>query len=175
MGESEQSIADLKWTVKDVLEEVGKEVQVLDLPYLEKPFGAGKPYQWPDDLAIITSLELARLSGRTSGWIQWTMNAVGKESATVMVIEAAFNILLGKKMQEIADSYLKNKPNKDELRALAISGDSRLTSIYRVLLSKQTLLVRLNAELGVYQEQARALSREQSRREAQDRGFGRGG
>ena len=141
---------------------------------MREPVGLGSEYDFPTDVSRLTSNQLGTLRLQLSAWYSWTLKLLGDEESDITAIETAYNMALGVRMHEIAQGYEKNKPVKETLMALAIKSDDRLAVLTRTLTEKRMMVRRLAAQADVYKGQLSDLSREQSRRENEQKAYGSG-
>lgn len=142
-------------------------MKTLAFPRMKRPDGLGEEYSFPSSAAQITDFELGSLQLRIEGWRDYTLRELADEEADLGTVETAYNISLGMKMQRVADTYEKNKPVNDILRAMAIQNDPQLKSLTRYIMEKKAIIRKTVAQLEIYKEQINRLSREQSRRESE--------
>lgn len=94
---------------------------------------------------------------------------IGDKESDLAAIQMAYDMALGVRMHEIAQSYEKNKPVKETLMALAIQNDPRLRTLARTLTSEKMFIRKATAQAEVYRGQLNDLSRELTRRDSEAR------
>ncbi len=141
-------------------------------PQMRQPIGFGTDYDFPTSPAQLSALLLGELQLQITGYHTHLLRVLGEEAAELGALETAYDIALGLARQRIQDARGVGKGSrvlKDNLTAMAIEANPKLTIATKVLMGKRATMVRLEAQREIYQEHLTKLSREQSRREMEAR------
>lgn len=139
---------------------------------MRQPESLGEEYDFPTNVTVLTSAQLGTLRLKLSAWYAWTLSILGDKESELSAYELAYDMALGVKMHEISQTYERNKPVKETLKALAIKNDERLLRLTKTITALRMLVRRLTAQVEIYKGQLNDLSREQTRREYEVRANG---
>lgn len=142
------------------------------LPQMNPPKGFGSAYDFPSDLRGLTSLALGELQIKLAGYYTYTLQLIGELESELGALRATYDISLGMQMQALQDGRGSGKGSrvlKENLRAMAISGDVLIRGATEQLFTREATLSRVKAQSEVYGEQVARLSREQTRQEMEAR------
>ena len=148
---------------QQALERVIKLLDESGPPWPKKPEGFGKEYEFPQDMANISSTKLSQLQSRLAGWDGYTQYLLGRADIDFSLMKNSYDIALGEKMSELQSNGSSRKL-KDTLTAQALSEEPELKRAAYVLAEKKALVTLLKAQKSIYDTQRHAASREQSRR-----------
>lgn len=159
-----------EWSVERAVQDTERFMRGLGLPEMLRPEGLGTEYAFPTNVRFLTSLQLGDLQLRLCAWYTYLLDAIGREESESVALDAVFEIKLGVKTHQLRVRSDEGRPPAQEVfRALAVTEDDELKRLKQNLIARQMRITRLQAQAKIYTEQLSRLSREQSRREGEQR------
>jgi hypothetical protein len=150
-------------TYQQAVERVIEQLNAVGLPWPAKPADYGEEYSFPADPTTLTHQALGQLYARLVGWHGYAIRVLALADMAAEILQQRFDLALGLKMAELEQEGSK-RALKDTLRARAIASDPALQAAAYALMEKTAFVKVLRAQAEIYENQAKALSREQTRR-----------
>lgn len=133
------------------------------LPWPAKPKDYGEEYSFPTDPTTLNYQALGQLQARLAGWHGYAVRVLALADVDHDILDGRFNIALGMKMSALEKASGK-RGLKDTLRAEALAAEATLSNAAYGLVEKAAYVKAMKAQASIFDQQAKALSREQSRR-----------
>lgn len=162
-GESTSS-----WSIRSLLDKTKKFMDDIGFPQMERPEGFGKSYVYPSNTRKLTGDDLGTLSLQISGWVSYAYYILGEEEAELTAFQNVYDIKLWAAVAEIRTS---GKETKEELKGKILLEDEEFAKLTQALMLRNAKVTKLKAQIKIYEEQLNRLSREQSRRQSEERAF----
>lgn len=137
-----------------------------ELPVQGKPTGMEKEYSFPTDPAALSSNELGRMMLKLASWRGYCARILAQIDAELTALTPVYNIILGREMTNVSNNREGARLVKEQLTAVAMDRNEELQNLYALGVEKQAAKIRFHAQWEIYNDQWAALSREQSRRDA---------
>jgi len=152
-----------KTPYQQAIERVLEKISDSGLPWPAKPKDYGEEYTFPSDPTSLTYQAIGQLQARLAGWHGYAVRILAIADMAADMLQGRFDIALSLKMAELeADDGKRGL--KDILRARALGADPGLQAAAYALIEKSAYAKMLKAQASIYEQQAKAISREQSRR-----------
>jgi len=161
------SNSDEQISVGEIAQNADTFLRGLGAPMQRKPQGMDAEYDFPTNAATLTSLQLGNVRLQLSAWQTYILFIIGKEETELSTLESVYEMRLGSAMNTVRVRNQKGVIAKEILASVALTEDKELERAYRVVLGRRARLKRLQTQADIYKEQLAVLSREQSRREAE--------
>lgn len=157
-----------QWTWADAVNKAEEMIRKHKLPVPRRPDGFGEEYDFPTDPRVLRNDELSGIMLKLAAYRGYANMLLGAEDIAYSSFQTVFDLMLGKAMNDRAMAA-DRRLVKDVLRAVTISEDEQLRKMVRSLVEREAIVKRLQYQVKIYEDHIWALSREQSRREAEAR------
>jgi hypothetical protein len=152
----------LKSPYQQAIERVLERISDSGLPWPAKPKNYGEEYSFPSDPTTLTSTAVGELYARLSYWHGYAVRLLAVADMSADMLQGRFDLALNLKMAQLEEEG--GRGLKDILRARAIASDPTLQAAAYALIEKAAYAKMLKAQASIYDQQAKAVSRELSRR-----------
>lgn len=153
---------DKKTPYQLAVERVMERLDDSGLPWPAKPKDYGEEYSFPTDPTTLTYQALSQLQARLAGWHGYAVRLLAVADVAASTLQKRFDLALGMKMAEVEPEHKSSLLSV--LRSHALLADPRLEKAAYTLIEKDAYAKALKAQASIFEMQAKAMSREQSRR-----------
>ncbi len=129
-----------------------------------RPDGYGAEYDFPDDVAKLSTTELGSLRLKLSRLHGYALRILAQEDNKLSPLEEVFILKRDLTVADVTRSWTGRAPAVEILRAVAIDSDPQLADLQQRIIILRAGVNRLHAQISIYDRHLQDLSREQSRR-----------
>ena len=146
-------------TIDAVIEKAKAEIGEFPLP--NKPSTFGKPYDFPEDIAHITSTDLGRWLFKMAGYKGYAIKMLTYAEVEESILKDVYAARIS---QEMAKIEAQKKINKESMIGMILNEHDDVKKLRKRIMDKTASIIKGKRVIEIYSMELEVISREISRR-----------